>query len=286
MKPHTRQCSHLCPHRFAPWHQHRAFCSPAPASPVCADKPTDIPTRPSPCPRPSSAETYLVSSPAHGKPCRPAVRARAHLTPPRHARPASPPLRPCHAPSPGWGRSAGHWPQQQEAPRGHTHTCPTAAVAAHGRYQHLMPVPSSPRGTPGAQPSREQHEGSKTRCPGRVGTRLTALDAWTSLQCLSPLPQAALCASHRTLRNSLQVTYLSPLRSVVPAPTRVPGPRDSCLPRTALPRSPRDAGHPGGCTLGAPATRHTQQQWPRSTVTEGIKGQTTRCRIDFNRFSD
>lgn len=38
----------------------------------------------------------------------------------------------------------------------------------------------------------------------------------------------------------------------------LPGPRDSCLPRTALPRSPRDAGHPGGVHAGCPShTTHT-----------------------------
>ena len=38
----------------------------------------------------------------------------------------------------------------------------------------------------------------------------------------------------------------------------LPGPHDSCLPRTAVPRGPRDAGHPGRLH----ATRHTAAVTP------------------------
>lgn len=146
-----------------------------------------------------------------------------------------------------------------------------AAAAAHGRYQHLMPVPSSPRGTAAAQ-SREQHEGSRTRCPGRVRTRLTALDAWTPLQVsVSPPAGSSVCEPPHSQQQSAgylpvsseergPCTHTRAGTHTLQSPWGLPGPRDSCLPRTALPRSPRDAGHPGGCTLGAPATRHTQRQ--------------------------
>ena len=178
MKLHPRQCSHLCPHGFAPWPQHRAFCSPAPASPVCADKPTDTPTRPSPCPPPSSAETYLASSPPPREAFVGPLCAHAHTSPRlgTHAQQAHPGGRVVPLPSVG-GALPGTGRHSRRLPRvAYTHVLDTAA-AAHGGYQHLMPVPSSRRGTPGAESSREQHEGSQATCPGRVRTRLTALGA-------------------------------------------------------------------------------------------------------------
>lgn len=239
----------------------------APASPVCADNPTDIPTRPSPCPRPSSAETYLVSSP----PPREALLARCAYTrtphPASSRTPSIPTPKAVSCPSPQLGElrralatTAGGSPGSM------------AAAAAHGRYQHLMPVPSSPRGTAAAQSSREQHEGSRTRCPGRVRTRLTALDAWTPLQVsVSPPAGSSVCEPPHSQQQSAgylpvsseergPCTHTRAGTHTLQSPWGLPGPRDSCLPRTALPCRPRDAGHPGGCTLGAPATRHTQRQ--------------------------
>ena len=141
----------------------------------------------------------------------------------------------------------------------------------HDMYQHQMLVPSSPRSTRVLSRRVNSTRATKQGVLGVSGPgSLPRRHGYGSTDCVSPSPEAVckpLCLFPETqsagdLPVSFEVcgpcTHTRAAAHTLLSAWGLPGPHDSCLPRTARPRSPRDAGHPGRLH----ATRHTAAVTP------------------------